>query len=59
MTQDEEYIIAFRQLKILRNRKFEIEQEIKEIEKILEPLSNYKAGKLKALADGEPNYDNI
>lgn len=59
MTRDEYFIMKIRQLKILKNQKSHIDEQIKEINTELEQLSDKEFSKLKQIADGTGAYQNL
>ena len=56
MTREEYFIMKIRQLNILRREERHIQEQIKEIQNELEPLSNQEFSKLKVIADGFDGY---
>ena len=59
MTKEEYFVMKIRQLNILRREERHIQEQIKEIQNELEPLSNQEFSKYKCIADGQPNYHTL
>ena len=59
MTKQEYFVMKIRQLNILKREAKHLQDQIEEIQKELEPLSNKEFSEYKFIADGVPSYHNL